>query len=156
LENPDEYCPANDPTNNIDDTGTRSCVPAEDQQVDWFELIDGQYQPQTPDDGGRLSSKLFPGLWLDTVALLAGDLAKLFVGVDEGTATAEHQEFVKKIGGAAGIGVFGLWQLRVCLVLRGNTAKLLPTSAPVGSGRRGVSTFCRRLCWRHLRSFRTS
>jgi len=51
----------------------------------------------TPDEGGRLSSKLFPGLWLDTVALLAGDLAKLFAGVDEGTATAEHQEFVKKL-----------------------------------------------------------
>jgi len=72
-------------------------IRTEDQQVDWFELIDGQYQPQTPDEGGRLSSKLFPGLWLDTVALLASDLAKLFAGIDEGTATTEHQEFVKKL-----------------------------------------------------------
>jgi len=82
-------------------------IRTEDQAVDWFELVDGQYQPQTPDaqtpdaqtpdDSGRLSSKLFPGLWLDTAALLAGDLAKLFACVDKGTATTEHQEFVKKL-----------------------------------------------------------
>jgi len=72
-------------------------IRTEDQAIDWFELVDGQYQPQTPDDSGRLSSKIFPGLWLDTAALLAGDLAKLFAGVDEGTATTEHQEFVKKL-----------------------------------------------------------
>ncbi len=72
-------------------------IRTEDQAVDWFELIDGQYQPQMPDERGRLSSKLFPGLWLDAAALLAGDLAKLFAVVDEGTATTEHQEFVKKL-----------------------------------------------------------
>jgi len=72
-------------------------IRTEDQAVDWFELIDGQYQPQTPDEGGRLRSKLFPGLWLDPASLLAGDLAKLFAVVDEGTATTGHQEFVKKM-----------------------------------------------------------
>ena len=71
-------------------------IRTEDQAVDWFEFVDGQYQAQKPDEGGRLSSKLFLGLWLDTAALLlAGDLAKLFAVVDEGTATSEHLEFVK-------------------------------------------------------------
>jgi len=72
-------------------------IRTEDQQVDWFELTEGQYQPQTPDDKGRLRSKLFPGLWLDPAALLAGDLAKLFAAVDQGTATTEHLGFVKKL-----------------------------------------------------------
>ena len=72
-------------------------IRTEDLAVDWFELIDGQYQAQTPNEGGRLSSKLFPGLWLDPASLLAGDLAKLFAVVDEGTATSEHQKFVKKL-----------------------------------------------------------
>lgn len=69
----------------------------EDQAIDWFTLVDGQYQPQTPDEAGRLRSKLFPGLWLDPAALLAGDLAKLFAVVDEGVATTEHQELVKEM-----------------------------------------------------------
>jgi len=77
-------------------------IRTEDQAVDWFELIDGQYQPQAPhdtapDQGGLLRSTRFPGLWLDPAALLAGDLAKLFAAVDKGTATTEHQELVKKL-----------------------------------------------------------
>jgi len=72
-------------------------IRTEDQQVDWFELTKGQYQPQTPDDKGRLRSKLFPGLWLDPAALLTGNLAKLFAVIDEAVATPEHQEFVKKL-----------------------------------------------------------
>jgi len=72
-------------------------IRTEDQAVDWFELIDGQYQPQARDEAGRLRSKLFPGLWLDPTSLLASDLAKLFAVVEEGAKTTEHQEFVKKL-----------------------------------------------------------
>ncbi len=73
----------------------------EDQAVDWFELIEGRYDVMPGDAQGRIHSKVFPGLWLDVPALLAGDLPKLFAAVDEGTATENHQAFVERITTAA-------------------------------------------------------
>lgn len=72
-------------------------VRTEDQVVDWFRLVDGRYDPIPVTEDGLLKSISFPGLWLNPAALLAADLAKLFAGVDEGIATEEHQEFVKKL-----------------------------------------------------------
>lgn len=69
----------------------------EDEEVDWFDLVDGQYQSKRLDEKGWLRSKLFPGLWLDPVALLAGDLPKLFAAVDEGAKTDDHRAFVQKL-----------------------------------------------------------
>jgi len=46
-----------------------------DQQLDWFELREGEYVPLAPDEQGRLRSRVFPGLWLAVAPLLAGDLA---------------------------------------------------------------------------------
>ena len=69
----------------------------QDQAVDWFELVEGNYVAQTLDANGRLVSKLFPGLWLDPAALIAGDLPKLLAAVEQGTSTAEHQAFVEKL-----------------------------------------------------------
>lgn len=73
-----------------------------DQAVDWLELIDGRYVGQPLNEHGRLESKLFPGLWLDPMALMAGDLSKLLATVDEGTKSAEHAEFVAKLQAAGG------------------------------------------------------
>ena len=77
-------------------------VRTEDQEIDWFELVDGQYLPKQPDDHGLLRSKVFPGLCLDAPALLAGDLAKLFTAIDSATDSDEHRTFSAKLSEAEG------------------------------------------------------
>jgi len=65
-----------------------------DQAIDWFVLVGEQYErlPLSPE--GWYKSRVFPGLWLDPQALLADDLAKVFAVVQQGVASAEHQQFV--------------------------------------------------------------
>jgi Uma2 family endonuclease len=72
----------------------------EDREVDWFELREGRYELLPADENGVICSKVFPGLWLDVGALLAGDLPRLFAAVDRGTATPEHREFVRRLSSA--------------------------------------------------------
>ncbi|MCC6493989.1 MAG: Uma2 family endonuclease [Pirellulales bacterium] len=72
----------------------------EDRAIDWFQLVDGRYQPMAADEQGRLCSKVFPGLWLDAAAMLRRDLSKVFAVVDEGTATAEHAALVERLAAA--------------------------------------------------------
>jgi Uma2 family endonuclease len=68
-----------------------------DQQVDWFVLRDGQYDRQTPDSDGLYRSEVFPGLWLDPAALVAGNLARVLAVVQQGIASAEHAAFVSRL-----------------------------------------------------------
>lgn len=68
-----------------------------DGAFDWFELRDGRYEPQSPDAEGFLKSAVFPGLWLDPQALLAGGLARVLAVLNQGTASAEHAAFVKRL-----------------------------------------------------------
>ena len=73
----------------------------EDGIINWFELVDGKYELIPADEQGLIRSKVFPGLWLDAPALLAGDLAKVFAAVDAGTSTAEHKAFVARLNDRA-------------------------------------------------------
>jgi hypothetical protein len=50
-----------------------------------------------PCDDGIYRSCVFPGLWLDVQALIDGRLARGFEVVQQGVATAEHQDFVKAL-----------------------------------------------------------
>lgn len=68
-------------------------VRTEDAVLDWFELVEGRYEPMAADADGLLKSKIFPGLWLDPKSLLAGDVPKIYAAVDAGTATEEHKAF---------------------------------------------------------------
>jgi Uma2 family endonuclease len=68
-----------------------------EQQVDWFVLREGVYQRLEPDESGILRSEVFPGLWLEPKALLAGDLATVLKVVQEGLASPEHDEFVARL-----------------------------------------------------------
>ena len=75
-------------------------VLAEDQrEVRWFVLEDDHFTPLRPDESGLLKSRLFPGLWLDGAALLAGDLPRLLAGIDAGCATEAHRQFAARVGG---------------------------------------------------------
>ncbi len=67
-----------------------------EQRVDWFVLREGKYEPLEADEAGVLRSTVFPGLWLDPQALLAGDLAKVLQVLQEGLAAPEHAQFVNR------------------------------------------------------------
>ncbi|HEY9704574.1 MAG TPA: Uma2 family endonuclease, partial [Allocoleopsis sp.] len=68
-----------------------------DRQFDWFRLNNGEYIKLEPNTDGIICSQIFPGLWLDESALLAGNLAKVLAVLQTGLLTVEHQEFVKKM-----------------------------------------------------------
>jgi hypothetical protein len=46
---------------------------------------------------GIYRSEVFPGLWVDTAALLRGDLAAVLAVLQRGIATAEHAAFVARL-----------------------------------------------------------
>ena len=68
-----------------------------DGEVDWFVLNEGRYDrlPQTTE--GHLQSRIFPGLWLDPKALLAGDMQQVMRILQSGCAAPEHTAFVAKL-----------------------------------------------------------
>ena len=65
-----------------------------DQAIDWFVLRAGHYERLVPDAQGILRSEVFPGLWLDTAAVLRGDIAAVLATVQHGLASPEHEAFV--------------------------------------------------------------
>jgi Uma2 family endonuclease len=69
-----------------------------DQQIDWFVLREGRFDPLELPAEGFFRSTVFPGLWLDTTALLRGDLARVLAVVQDGLKSAEHQEFAARLG----------------------------------------------------------
>lgn len=72
-----------------------------DQQLDWWELAEGDYQALAPDEGGILRSKVFPGLCLNAEALLRGDLAAVLAAQQSALGSPEHAAFVARLGGEA-------------------------------------------------------
>lgn len=68
-----------------------------DKAIDWFVLHEGEYTLLQVGEDGIHRSLFFPGLWLDTTALLAGDLAKVLHVIQQGIASPEHQAFVEKL-----------------------------------------------------------
>lgn len=74
----------------------------EDRAIDWFLLEAGHYAPLPPGPDGILRSRIFPGLWLDPAALIAGDMARVEAVLRQGIATPEHAAFVARIRPAGG------------------------------------------------------
>jgi Uma2 family endonuclease len=72
-----------------------------DQAVDWFVLREGKYEPMQPNAAGVFQSIVFPGLWLDSAALLRRDLAAVLQAVQAGIASPEHAAFVNALAAAA-------------------------------------------------------
>ena len=75
-------------------------VRPEKKQVTWRELEEGRYREIEPSADGILRSCVFPGLWLNTAALWSEDFAGLAATVQQGMATAEHAEFLRKLESA--------------------------------------------------------
>ena len=68
-----------------------------EQEVRWHVLVNGQYQLLSPDAGGLMRSRIFPGMWLDGTALLAGNLQQVLARLQEGLRSPEHQRFVAEL-----------------------------------------------------------
>ncbi|MDQ6704941.1 MAG: Uma2 family endonuclease, partial [Acidobacteriota bacterium] len=53
-----------------------------------------------PDRDGILRSIVFPGLWLDSDAMLKQDLPRMLRVLDEGLHSPEHKKFVEGLAAA--------------------------------------------------------
>lgn len=67
-----------------------------EQEVRWHCLSKNGYELLTP-VRGIWKSRVFPGLWLDGKAILAGDGAKVLATLNKGLRSPEHAAFVKKL-----------------------------------------------------------
>lgn len=67
----------------------------EDRLIEWNSLCGDDYQLIKPREDGVLCSNIFPGLWLDATALIAGDLARVLAVLAEGTASEAHLDYLK-------------------------------------------------------------
>jgi Uma2 family endonuclease len=65
--------------------------------VVWLTLDGAAFRDLEPDSDGILRSLVFPGLWLDPVALLAGDMAAVLRMLEAGLASDEHKVFVEQL-----------------------------------------------------------
>jgi Uma2 family endonuclease len=72
------------------------CV--EEQELHWFHFT--SKRKIAPDRRGIYRSRVFPGLWIDSQALLARNLSRLMKVLQQGLASREHAAFVKKLQSA--------------------------------------------------------
>ena len=68
-----------------------------DSQIHWFALEHGAYVELKPRADGVIRSRVFPGLWLDVRALVAGDEDKVSRTMERGIKSPEHTSFVKRL-----------------------------------------------------------
>lgn len=68
-----------------------------DYQFDWFRLQQGEYIQLQPNADNIICSQIFPGLWLDKIALLGGDLGKVLAVLQQGLASPEHENFISRL-----------------------------------------------------------
>jgi Uma2 family endonuclease len=67
----------------------------QEETVRWFNLkSDTESQP---DKDGIIRVQSFPGLWINSTALLARDQAKLMATLEQGLGSPEHSEFVQRL-----------------------------------------------------------
>ena len=68
-----------------------------EQEIRWHRLTKRGYQLLGPAGDNLWKSRVFPGLWLDGKALLAGDSAKMMAALQRGLQSPEHEAFVNKL-----------------------------------------------------------
>jgi Uma2 family endonuclease len=68
-----------------------------EREVRWHRLTRRRFKAVAAPADGVYRSGVFPGLWLDAVALLAGDLARVRAVLQEGIASPEHKAFIERL-----------------------------------------------------------
>jgi hypothetical protein len=83
--------------------GTREYIVwrVHDAAIDWFVLRESRFQLLPLPPSGIYQSEAFPGLWLDAQALIHGDMARVLQVLQQGLASPEHADFVKRLQEAA-------------------------------------------------------
>ena len=76
----------------------------EDAAVDWWTLEEDEYRPLPAAADGVIRSRAFPGLALDTVALLTGDGPRLLAALHEALGGPAHAAFVTELRGGGTTG----------------------------------------------------
>jgi Uma2 family endonuclease len=72
-------------------------VLVQEQEVRWHRLIDAAFKVMPLPADGIYRSQVFPGLWLDAAALLAGDLARVLAVLQDGLNSPGHRQFVDQL-----------------------------------------------------------
>jgi Uma2 family endonuclease len=72
-----------------------------DRAVDWFALRNDRYERMPLSAAGHYQGQAFPGLWLDPAALIRGDLAQVMAVLQQGLASPEHADFVRRLQAAS-------------------------------------------------------
>lgn len=74
-------------------------VLVEEREIRWFHRQDEKLQPKPEPPDGIWRSSVFPGLWLNGPAFLAGDMAKVLATLNEGLQSPEHADLVQDLAG---------------------------------------------------------
>jgi Uma2 family endonuclease len=67
------------------------------RKVFWFVNEGGVLVETAADSDGVIRSRVFPGLWLDSAAVLRNDLRRMLAVLRQGLATPEHATFVEDL-----------------------------------------------------------
>jgi Uma2 family endonuclease len=68
-----------------------------DQKIDWFALQNGDYVSLQPNPQGVICSQVFPGLWLDVLAMLQGNMQQVLATLQTGINSADHTAFAQQL-----------------------------------------------------------
>ena len=68
-----------------------------ENRLEWFQLIEGEYQLLLWDEAGVVRSQVFPGLWLSVNDLLSYNMTGVLETVQAGVRSPEHQAFVESL-----------------------------------------------------------
>jgi Putative restriction endonuclease len=68
-----------------------------EREVRWHRLVGGRFEVVAVPADGIYRSAVFPGLWLDAAALLAGNLARVLAVLHDGLQAPEHRAFVEQL-----------------------------------------------------------
>jgi Uma2 family endonuclease len=68
-----------------------------DKAFDWFVQREDKFEHLPQDASGIYRSEVFPGLWLDPLAMANRDMAKVLEVLQRGLATDEHAAFVAEL-----------------------------------------------------------
>jgi Uma2 family endonuclease len=68
-----------------------------ENQLEWCQLVEGEYRSLSPDADGVIRSQAFPGLWLAVADLLNNQMVRVLTVLQDGLKSPEHAAFVKRL-----------------------------------------------------------
>lgn len=66
-----------------------------ENQLDWYQLVDGEYRSLYPDPDSIIRSQTFPGLWLAVDNLLNNQMVRVLTVLQKGLQSPKHAAFVE-------------------------------------------------------------